>query len=85
MKYLQPSFTIAVTDRTQRPRSLADIKESVERRQLAKRPHAYLNGGAMCQVCGLGCDASIHQKRRAHEKGQDQQQGRQRQEVLSGR
>jgi hypothetical protein len=60
VKYLEPSFTIAVTDRRKRLPSIMDVKESVERRQLAKRQHAYVNGGAMCQVCGLGRDAAIH-------------------------
>jgi hypothetical protein len=59
---LEPSFTVAVTDRKTAPktRNFRELREDLERRQRAKRPHKYVNGGVMCQICGLDPRAAIH-------------------------
>lgn len=62
MKYLQRSFTIAVSDQKRHPGAkLMDDLAANRRRNIASRPHAYVNFGSMCGLCCLAREAKIHQ------------------------
>lgn len=65
MQYLKKSFTVAVSDRPRRDAALASIMDemsgrSARRAREAKQKHEYINGGVMCQLCGLAVEAKIH-------------------------
>lgn len=63
MKYLSKEpFTIAVSSPNSNELYRLMERASQTARQLeAKRPHEYLNGGVMCQICGLAQEAAIHE------------------------
>lgn len=66
MNYLKKSFNFAVRSPRRVDRFEADLWDALsgrqeERRKRAAAPHKYMNGGSMCQVCGLGDQAKIHE------------------------
>jgi hypothetical protein len=63
MKYLQKSFTFAVSSPPAVDpafRSLARGLDRISQQKKAKKKHEYMNNGAMCLVCGLAKEAPIH-------------------------
>ena len=63
MKYLQKSFSLAVTDRRRSAlEKVLDEIDSIKRARIAKQPHKYVNGGSMCLTCTLAREAAIHGK-----------------------
>lgn len=60
MKYLQKSFTVAMSDKhpeTARERAKREERALIRDRQLE---HEYIDNGGMCIVCGLGREVERH-------------------------
>ena len=62
MKYLEKTFSLSMY--TPSPNAawfrILHRAETQANRRKARKPHEYLNGGSMCQLCGLAKEAERH-------------------------